>query len=47
MISEGLTATFPLVTAAAFAYIELQFLYFSAVMFNTNHEGGQIRVGII
>lgn len=47
MISEGLTATFPLVTAAAFAYIELQFLYFSAVMFNTNHEGGQIWVGII
>ena len=39
MISEGLTATVPLVTAAAFAYIELQFLYFSAVIFTTNHEG--------
>ena len=39
MISEGLTATFPLVAAAASAYIELQFLPFSAVISNANHEG--------
>ena len=38
MIREGLTATFPLVAAAS-AYIELQFLHFSAVMSNANHEG--------
>lgn len=39
MISEGLTANSPLVTAAASAYIELQFLHFSAVMSNADHEG--------